>query len=288
MDGNVLSSLQASQKREKGPANRLSKNKTAYDRNSNDLKISSSKVLIVEDCIDTRRMMRKVLDKHFLIYEAGNGEEALKILDDENIHLVISDVRMPNMSGLELARLMRQNPRYRHLPIITLTGLSDESTKLDAFSRGVDDVMIKPFNPTDLLIRCKNRISKVLEKELGVNHVGVGDESDLGFYERLIQSISKEIEERINDPELNVTSLANFACVSNATLSRILKKHTGYSPWQYIREIRLSRAMKLLKVRKFQTIQQVVFAIGMEDASHFTQIFTRRFGKKPSEVLSEV
>ena len=232
--------------------------------------------------------MRQILQKKYSIIEASNGAEALLILERENVDLVISDIRMPEMSGLELINILRQKKKLWHMPIITLTGLSDETTKLNALSIGVDDIMVKPVNPVELLIRCDNRITKLRafsNDDYVSNDIS---EAELGFYDKLIMSISKEIENRINDPELNVTSLANFACVSNATLSRILKKHTGFSPWQYIREIRLSKAMILLKKRKFQTIQQVVFAVGMEDASHFTQIFSQRFGRKPSEVLADV
>ncbi|PIB35239.1 hypothetical protein BFP72_07435 [Reichenbachiella sp. 5M10] len=241
-------------------------------------------VLLVEDNADMRQYIRSFMSEIYQIIEASDGIEALRCLDETIPDLIISDVMMPRMDGIELAMKVKGDDKLKNIPFITLTAKATESDKIETLRIGIDDYLIKPFNAQELAVRAANLINNGKER-MASNPIGSEEEVTPSFNDKLLSEMKEVVLDQLGNSAFIIDDLANALNMSVSSLKRVIKKASGLSPGKFIREIRLFQAKNLLQTKKYATVQEVVFAVGFENASHFSKLYFERFGKRPSEYL---
>jgi DNA-binding response OmpR family regulator len=241
-------------------------------------------VLVVEDSEDIRRHIRDHLGE-FNVLEAANGqaglEKALEILPD----LVISDIRMPKMDGIELCRRLKEDERTSHVPVIMLTAKSGVESRLEGLQTGADDYLTKPFNSRELKLRVKNLVSqreKLREKyrkEFLLEPAAVMVES---ADEKFLKRTRDIIETQLSDPDFSVEELGREVALSRMQLFRKIKNLTDQSPSEYIRNLRLKRAAQLIK-SDYGNLAEITYEVGFNHPSYFAKCFKELYGVAPSE-----
>ena len=253
------------------------------DKQSNKSYTTGPNILIVEDDIEMNKYLQSIIAGKYNFQAVPNGKKAIEVLKKENIDLIVSDLMMPNIDGFELKKIIQSNSSWKRIPFIMLTARSMDEDKLKGFMLGVDDYITKPFNVKELLARIKNLLinkknrDKWEEENPDINKITVED--------KFIKKAEKIILKNIDNSDFSVNDLANNLNYSRRQLERVLKKHTGYTPNEFIREIRLQKAYKLIKARKYSTVLEVSYEVGMENLSYFSQKFTERFGTNPGKML---
>lgn len=249
------------------------------------------KVLLVEDNEDMSEYLVTLLSSDFDCEIASNGMRALEMLRTKDYDVVSSDLMMPGMDGLELLSHIRSKDKSGNIPFIMLTGKNLKGDKLKAFTLGVDDYITKPFNPDEYIVRIKNLITNRVKR-----HAWSVEESndapeldkgeDLAAEKAFLKQAESKVMEHLDDANYNVTALAEDMSYSRRQLARIIKKITGLTPVEFIREIRLQQAYQMMADRSYFTISEIRFKVGIENASYFTKMFKERFGVNPREVMS--
>ncbi len=237
-------------------------------------------LLLVEDNRDMRQYISSFMKHHYHIIACKDGLDALAELARVTPDLIISDLMMPRMDGMELARKLKAHNDWQHIPFITLTAIAAETNRLKALRIGVDDYLAKPFSREELIVRSNN-----LLRNAGRRKQLAGAEDIRSHDEKLLKLLYKEVADHISSSLLKVSVLADKAAMSERQLQRYLKKHTGLSPNQFIREIKLQKALVLLEQRAYPTVAEVGHAVGFVRMSHFSALFENRFGKKPGRYL---
>lgn len=244
-------------------------------------------LLIVEDHVDLRKFIVSCLGSDYQFLEASNGKDGLHKAIEQVPALVLSDVMMPEMDGIEMCNKLKQDYRTNHIPVILLTAKASNDSKLSGLGKGADDYLIKPFNQHELVLKIKNQIAtreRMQEKirlELLSNSSKVKAVSaDEVFLER----IRHIIETRLGDEHLSVEALADEAGFSRVQLYRKVTALTGISVNEFIRKLRLQRAAQLLDQR-WGTVSQVAYEVGFSNLSYFSKCFKDQFGQLPSEYL---
>jgi len=246
-------------------------------------------ILIVEDNHDVRNYIRGYLDKHYQCYEAVDGQDGLKQVIDIIPDLVISDVMMPNMNGLEFCHRMKTDERTSHIPVLMLTAKVDMESKMKGLETGADAYLVKPFEALELKIRIKNLIDQrqALRERFQREFSLIPSDMDVSsmdqkFLERAVQIIS----EFLSDPNFKVDTFAQKIFMSRQQLNRKIKGLTGRTAVEFIRLTRLKRAAILLK-NNHATITEIAYQVGFSNPSHFSRSFHEEFGKSPSAFLSD-
>ncbi len=258
---------------------------------STPLSIRSSEkpnLLLVEDNPDMQEYISNSLKDQYHIVRAVDGVDALEKLKNYTPDLIISDVMMPRMGGLAFANKIKESSKFKIIPFITLTARADEEAKLEALRIGIDDYVVKPFNLEELKTRANNLLVNYKERKLALEErkSRMDEDKNLSYEEQLIQRLTDKVNEHIDDNSFSVKELADYASMSESTLHRNLKKVTGLTPGQFMREIKLQKALSLFELRTYKTISEVVYAVGFDNKTHFAKLFKNRFGKVPSEYLS--
>lgn len=241
-------------------------------------------VLLVEDNPDMREYILSFMSDAYEVIEAVDGLEAMKYLKEMTPDLIISDIMMPRMDGITLAKKLRSDTCFKNIPFIMLTARDDEFDKITVLRIGIDDYLTKPFNTEELETRVSNLIRNNKERK-AASEVDSNEVIMPTFLDLQILNMKEVIIKQLENNSLTVNDLADSQNISLSTLKRSLKKTTGLSPGQFIREIKLQEARKFLETKQYFTVLEVVHAVGFENASHFTKLFSERFGKKPSEYL---
>ena len=240
-------------------------------------------VLIVEDHLEMRNFIQECLSDQYRILTATNGLEALQVIGQEKVDLVLSDVMMPKMDGLQLLNELKSSPTYVDLSIIMLTARADQNNKLAALTNGVDDYITKPFDPEELLCRVKYVISNQRERKKWIE--ANQEITETVVESQFLQDVKAFIASRLDDPHLSVPEIADQMHISQSQLFKKVKGSTGLSPLQLIIELRLQEAQRLLQNKKTQTVSQAMKSAGFSKSDHFAKVFKKRFGKLPSEYL---
>ena len=254
-------------------------------------------ILIVEDNLEMQQFLRQLLQKEYRIFQAYHGKEALEILANESIHLVISDLMMPEMDGFELLKQVRKSDAWSSLPFIMLTALDDDDSKLTALTLGVDDYLAKPFLPPELFARVRNLIDRYWIRQQVIKEENI-DLEELPASIHLASAISgQELEwieqvkaiilAELENKTFRLEDVAAQMSLGMRQFYRKVKKITGLSPKEYHREVALQEARKMLESKKYTTVKAVAQSVGFsQNASRFSQYYLKRFGKKPSEYLN--
>jgi DNA-binding response OmpR family regulator/anti-sigma regulatory factor (Ser/Thr protein kinase) len=244
-------------------------------------------ILIVEDNAEMRYYLKEVLSGSINLMEAENGKAALAWLANNHADMVISDIMMPEMDGKEFIATLKENDKYRKIPIITVSALSDMENQLGLLGLGVDDYIVKPFNAMELRIRVRNLLVNLEERNAFDRQPAEPDDVSKDSIQaaEFKQKIQDYVLARIKNYDVTVYDVAYEFSLSERQLYRLSKSLTGLTAAQLIKEIRLQKAYELLINRQVAKVETVARELGFENASYFTRQFTERFGKRPSEFL---
>lgn len=256
-------------------------NKTDLDQND-----ERPHVLLVEDTEDIRTFIKTCLGNEFKYTEARHGREGLSLALNQIPDLIISDLMMPEMDGLELCSHLKKDTRTDHVPFIMLTAKASDENKVEGLLTGADDYLIKPFNKTELLLKVRNLITLRKNLQSHIRNTLLTEATPIQAKSNEEQFILKArlfVEEHLKDENLSVETLAHEMNLSREQCYRKIIALTGLAPSVFIRKIKLQRASQLLRA-KWGTVSQVAYETGFENLSYFSKAFKEEFGKLPSEV----
>jgi YesN/AraC family two-component response regulator len=247
-------------------------------------------VLIVDDDVEIARYIQSELSHYYKFGLCHNGKEGMKeLLTGEGYDLVVSDVMMPEMDGFTMLRLIKTNINISHIPVVMLTSKADVGNRLEGLERGVDAFLAKPFDMEELHMVIENLIQG--RQRLKGKYSGAQQQADKveqpevkGNDEQLMERIMKVINKNLSDSDFNVEILTSEVGISRAQLHRKMKEMTGLSTSEFIRNIRLEQAARLLKEQKIN-VTQVAYTVGFSNLAHFSTIFRKHFGVSPSEYV---
>ena len=240
-------------------------------------------LLIVDDNEDFRIFMRYSLELQYRVKLAVNGKEAWEMMQEELPDLVIIDVMMPQMDGNELCRLIKQDKRTAHIPVILLTARQNTEAKLEGLQTGADDYVTKPFNMTILVLRIRKLIelSRYHRVTQGMIDPAPSEIVITSLDEKLIEKAIKYVEDNMSRTELSVEELSRELGMSRVHLYKKLLQITGKTPIEFIRVIRLKRAAQLLRESQLH-VSEVAFEVGFNNPKYFSRYFKDEFGVLPS------
>ncbi|MCL6266327.1 hybrid sensor histidine kinase/response regulator transcription factor [Flagellimonas myxillae] len=244
-------------------------------------------VLIVEDHEELRGYVRGVLEAHYKVIEASNGENGLKVALKQIPDLIISDIMMPGMDGMKFCRSLKSSVVTSHIPIILLTALSSMDDKLRGYEIGADDYVTKPFSEELLLAKVKSLLHNrelirrkfntdglLLPRDLALNS------TDQGFLEKLTELI----ETHLDAPDFGANQLSREMGMSHSVLYKKIKALSGMNMVEFIRDYKLRIAKKLLE-NQSNSVTEVCYKVGYSDRKYFSKLFKQRFGVPPSSFL---
>lgn len=249
------------------------------------------KILVVEDNAQIGEFITSILDKEYTTQRADNGRTGLAIASSFNPDLIIVDEMMPVMSGMEMVRQLKHNPRLMSTPIIMLTAKSDNKTESESIKLGIEVFMAKPFEPSALQGRIAQLLKarKELKERARIQAITEAESKPIeaeSNNEKQLAKIAKLIEENISDPDLNVNMLCEKSGISSKQLYRLIKKYMGIAPLDYIKSVRLQKAAVLLSQQRF-TVSEICYMVGFKTPSYFARCFQAQYGVKPSQYTSD-
>lgn len=246
-------------------------------------------VLVVEDNLDLQDFLVSVLSAKYRIRVACDGKAALEILGDQAVDLVLSDVIMPEMDGLELCREIRARRELCHIPVVLLTAKSTMDEQIEGLEEGADAYICKPFNTDYLLLVIKNLLGIVSNVRLCylTPHAEAPAEEQGAFIaakdRRFMDALTAFLERELSNPDLDVEMIADELCVSRSVLYRRIKSLTGLSPNDCVRDYRLKRAVELMD--SGESLSDVSEHCGFSSYSYFSKSFKQHFGMSPKDWL---
>lgn len=217
----------------------------------------------------------------YTVYQTIGAFEALEILKQTKIDLIITDYMMPGMNGYNFSKKLKYNILYQSIPIIFVTAKNDFNDKIKVLELGINDYISKPFNKKELLIRINNLFNKNDSKHQFISCLPSNekDSSDANF----MKQINTLIENKITQKKLTLIDISTELNITERTLHRKVKALTGLTPLEYINELKLQYAYTLLENKTYPTLKQVAYDIGIDTVHYFCKMFEKRFGKHPSE-----
>ena len=246
-------------------------------------------ILLVEDSHDVRFYLYDLLKSNYMIYQANNGKEGIAIAQQKMPDLIISDVMMPEMDGMEFCQRVKTDWLTSHIPIIMLTAKASGESKIEGLETGADDYLTKPFNSKELFIRIKNllEIRRKLREKFSKD-VSPKPEvpSPNPLDEEFIKKAFSLIEKNLDNVGFDNEAFAKEMFLSRMQLHRKLQAVTGQTPGDFIRTFRLKRAAQLLKENKL-SVTQIAFEVGYNSPSQFSRAFSRQFNCPPSEYINK-
>lgn len=240
-------------------------------------------LLIVEDNDDFRNFLISCLKEHYQVYEASDGKKALSILAQQSIHVVISDIMMPIMDGMELCHKIKTDIRYSHIPIILLTARTAEEHILSGLREGADEYITKPFNLEILLLRIQKLLkwTQISHEKFKTIDISPSEITISSLDEQLIEKAIRIVEENMDNSEFSVEELSSQIGMSRSGLYKKLVQITGKSPLEFMRILRLKRGRKFLESSQL-SVSQIAYQVGLSP-KQFAKFFKEEFGQLPSE-----
>lgn len=253
-------------------------------------KLHRPTVLIVEDNYEIAHFIEQILSVNYKCIIAYNGKIGFEMAQKEEPDLIISDIMMPVMDGLEMSRLLKKHIPTSTIPIILLTAKDDKKTELDSLDMNIDAFIPKPFDPILLQSKIEQLLvsKQQMTDKLRLENIAAPQAVEaISPDEKLLSVIIQIIEEKITDPDLNVAALSEISGFGSKQVYRKIKQLTGKSPVEYIRYIRIQKAAMLLTQNKF-TISEVMYMVGFSNHSYFSKCFQREFEKTPRQFLDDL
>lgn len=254
---------------------------------TNDKKVS---ILLVEDNIQLLRFLTDEFLKDYNVRTATNGVEALKITDEYPVDIVVSDVMMPEMDGIELCDRLKNNLATSHIPVILLTAKSDEESTMAGFKSGAEAYVAKPFDPQLLALRVKN----ILRARRAYINSKIENSSDAEPIEELpllnkfdnefITRINQLIDDNMDNSDFSIAYITKELCISRSLLHIKMKTFFNSAMSDYIKQRRMDKACELLK--KGYNVSETAYRTGFSDPNYFSKVFRKSFGMSPSDYIS--
>ena len=265
------------------------------DKSSKAKSQSNYRVMIVDDDEEIGSYISQELGSYYHITPVTSGRDALRLLlgaeADKQFDLVVSDVMMPEMDGFTLLRMIKTNMNINHIPVVMLTSKAAVANRLEGLEKGADAFLAKPFDMEELHMVINNLIRKNLR--LKGKYSGTQQQKDKveekqvkGNDEKLMERIMKVVNDHLDDSEFNVDALTKEVGISRAQLHRKMRDMTGLPVSEFIRNIRLEQAVRLLEEQKIN-VTQVAYSVGFSNLAHFSTVFRKQFGVSPTEYMEQ-
>lgn len=247
--------------------------------------------LLVEDNKDMAEYVLELLAAHkFDCKLAKNGKEALEVLERYQPDIIISDIMMPEMDGLELLYELKKSEQLRSIPVMFLSAKSDLEGRIESFRLGVNDYILKPFHTNELLVRVENliefselrRAALIEDEELE----GVQEDSSTEHTDEIILKIQNLVIEHIADSNFTLDQIAPEIAMSRSSMYRYIKKETGLPAGAFVKEIRLQHARRMIENKSYRTLKEVSLNVGFSNTSYFSRQYMERFGIKPFDAMN--
>jgi DNA-binding response OmpR family regulator len=236
-----------------------------------------------------RNFIRNELKREFKVFEAKDGLEGLEMAEKFAPDLIVSDIMMPNMDGIEFCKTIKSDIKTSHIPVILLTAKVDTPTKYEGIEMGADDYISKPFEMEYLLLRIKNilksreQLRRLFQLNSSLDPSAVTVSS---IDERFLSQLMKAMENGISDPEFTVNSLESKMGMSHSNFYRKIKNLTGQSGKDILLSIRMKRAKQILNDNQGIRISEVAYMVGYSNPKYFSQSFKEFYGVLPSDITN--
>ena len=246
-------------------------------------------ILIVEDNPDIKKLILSEFNDKYQIFEASNGKEGLLMAIEKNPSLIISDVMMPEMDGIELCHKIRHNEMTMHIPLILLTARNSVKQQIEGLEHGADAYITKPFEIDYLQAQVERLIASKEGLKKQITAIGQVESTQTTNTEsndnKFLKKLNDIINEHLGDSELSVDTLCQKIGLSRTHLNRKMRDLIGESTASYIRQLRLQKSAHLLKERNL-SISEIAFKVGFSSPSYFSQAFRDYYGLTPKEFIS--
>lgn len=245
-------------------------------------------ILLVDDNDEILDFLADELSDQYTIVKATNGNEAVTILENETVHLVVSDVMMPDMDGFELCNLIKSNFDYTHIPVILLTAKNTLQSKIEGLKLGADAYIEKPFSPEHLRVQIANLLTnrvKIREYFAKSPLVHMKSMAYSSADEHFLEKLNEAIYSHLEDTELDVEKLARIITMSRPTLYRKIKAISNLTPNELINITRLKKAAELLASGSYK-MYEIADMVGYNSQNNFGRNFLKQFGMTPSDYMS--
>ncbi len=289
--------LTPTNKNEEAMASSLSSSSVAanskLEDNNKDDKESNEKeytILLVEDNQELLLLMSSLLSTHYHVLTATNGEKAQRIIEKSALDIIVTDVMMPVMDGIELTKWLKSNDNYSQLPVVMLTAKTQNEDKNEAYRVGADAYITKPFNLEDLQLRIDNIIAnrqRIRQKFQSQTDFVVEEQHYSNPDKIFIQSAIDKVNEHIMDSEYGREQLAADLCISSSTLYNKLRAITGQNVSSFITSIRMKQACQILKQNPYIRINELSYQVGFSTPRYFSQCFKKEFGMGVKEYIEK-
>ncbi len=244
-------------------------------------------LLVVDDNAQITSLLENILSDKYFIHKANNGKRALSILEEERIDLVISDILMPDMDGLALCKMIKENIQTSHIPVILLTAKVEIENRIEGLQVGADSYIPKPFHPEHLFIRIEKLIERMElirgkfqnfgDTKAIPTSIGISERDDLFF-----SKITQCIQTHLSEAEFNADDIGEEVGMSKASLYRKVKTITGLTPHGLIKQYRLKKAADLLKNSSL-SVSEVIYETGFNSRSYFYKSFNEMYHCHPKD-----
>jgi signal transduction histidine kinase/DNA-binding response OmpR family regulator len=244
------------------------------------------KILIVDDNIEMIGYLKELLAPMLNCTFAFDGAQALHFAKHTQYDIILTDLRMPLVDGHELKTALDRLENYQAVPYIIMTASAEEYLENHKDELGINEYVIKPFDSMELIARINFHLEKnIYKKQLQSieNEVITFN----GAYADFMEKINKIILENLNNNDFTINELAQQCGYSRKQFTQIVQEQTGLTPVKVILEVRMQKAYKLIVIEKYQSINEVYFAIGLNSRTYFNKVFTKRFGVKPGELIKK-
>ena len=253
----------------------------------------SYKVLIVEDNLELLMLMQQLLKSYYRVYIAPNGVEAMKIVQDKEIDLIVSDVMMPEMDGYELTRTIKGDANFNHLPIILLTAKKLAEDETEGLQAGADDFLTKPFRLKDLKLRIDNIIENRKRMQTEFSQESAEDTRQkmakpLTPDEIFLNRVLDFVHQHLADEDYDRDALAADMGASASTLYNKLRAITGMNVSAFIRDVRMKEARRMAEENPNLRVSDLAYSVGFHDPRYFSTCFKKQFGIQPKEFLDSL
>ena len=242
-------------------------------------------ILIIDDNSDIRTYLRSVLSQKYNVSEASDGKRGLELVRRTVPDIVLSDIMMPVMDGLEFCEQLKTDKAISHIPVILLTARNLDEQRAEGYEHGADAYIAKPFSLRLLLSRIENliesrkKLSQVLSKGVEDDEISnLSNETDKSF----LKQLRKIIQENLANSDLSVEQIGDEIGLSRVQLYRKVKSLTGYSPVEMLRKARLMRARHLLQTTD-KSVSEVAYAVGFSTPSYFSKCYKEEFDLQPAQ-----
>ena len=247
---------------------------------------SDVRILLVEDNEDLLQTVKNLLSRTYQVYTAQQGEQALAVLKEKEIDIVVSDIMMPVMDGLTLCRRIKQDAEINHIPVILLTAKNSIDDRIECYQAGADSYISKPFDLKVLEARIHSFLVHKRTKQADFKTSSQINISALDYTpqdEQFLEKMINVVEENLSDDQFDVVALGHALGLSKSTLYRKTKALLDLSPSEFVKNIRLKHACQIMDKDKSIAVSEVAFSTGFSDPRYFSTCFKAEFGMTPSE-----